>query len=244
MTEYDSSNVAFFAVDEFQLLGFSSRVSDPGAAQKTAERMPLGESLQRKVILKGIEPVTIEQGGWFSTDAGATHEALAAKRGTAQLLAYGVSGNVIGRDFVGAQAAQAVYDPRIVKGDLVQTAARWECDEYERGLIVAHLAARTAAGHTQATPVTNDAQTLTGAVAYLFCSALTLDGYTNVIVTVRDSDDNITYGDLASFTARTVPGAQRLVIAGTIEKYLAISWAYTGAGTSPTWTGLVGVART
>ena len=244
MAEYDSSDVAFFTVDGYSLLGFSSKISDPGAVQKTADRMPLGGSIERKALLSMIEPVTIEQEGWFNTDAAGPHAALDAKRGTTQVVCYGPNGNVIGRLFVGASAPQSKYDPRVVQGDLMRTGARWECTEYERGVIVAHLAARAAAANTQATPVDNGAATTTGAVCYLVATDVTLDGAADLIVTVRKSTDNVNWFDLGAFTARTLIGTQRLVIAGAVPQYLAIAWAWGAGGTDPSWTGLVGVART
>ena len=243
MAEYDSSQVAFFTVDGYSLLGWSAKLDDPGAKAVAVDRTPLGVSLERKSVLSLVEPVTITQEGWFDNAALASHEALSAKRGTSQVLAYGVTGNVIGRDFVGAVAGQSQYDPVTSKGDLHRFNASWECTEHDRGLIVAHLAARTAAGNTQATSVDNAASSAGGAVLYLACTDLTLDGYTDLVVKVRHSTDNSTYTDLGTFTARTLIGAQRLVVAGTVNRYLAISWAYTDAGTDPSWTGLVGVRR-
>ena len=244
MAEYDSSQVAFFTVDGYSLLGFSSRITDPGARLQTVDRTALGETVSRKKMLALIDPVTIAQEGFFDDAAAASHEALKNKRGTDQVLCYGVQGNAIGSHFVGAVAPQAKYDPLISKGDMHRTRAEWECTQRESGLIVAHLAARTTAGNTQATPVDNGAASSTGAVAYLAATALTLGGYTNLAVKVRDSADNVTYADIGSFTVRTTVGAERIVIAGTVRRYLAISWAWTGAGAGQSFTGLVGVART
>ena len=244
MAEYDSSDVAFFTVDGYELLGFSSTIRDSGAVQMTADRTPLGAALSRKRLLGIIEPVTIEQEGWFADDAVGPHTALDAKRGTTQVVTYGPEGNSVGRIFIGASSPQTRYDPIVAKGDAIRTGARWECTEYERGLLLATLTARAAAGNTQATSIDNGAASLTGAVAYLACTSLTLDGAADLVVKVRESADNINFTDLASFTALAAVGAQRLVIAGTVKQYLAISWAWGAGGTAPTWTGLVGIART
>lgn len=130
------------------------------------------------------------------------------------------------------------------------------------------------AGHTGSTPSINGEQTVTvtgantftipvnvtvggtggtftrgktnnGGVAYLQVTQLVLGGYTNWVVKVRHSVDNITFADLATFTVRTAIGAERLpVVAGTaVNRYLATSVALTGAGSGPSITCMVGFAR-
>jgi hypothetical protein len=87
-------------------------------------------------------------------------------------------------------------------------------------------------------------KTTSGGTVYLQMTGLVLGGYTNAIVTLRDSPDDIAYSDVASFTAMTAIGAQRLAVAGTIERYTAISVAFTGAGADESATFLAALART
>lgn len=73
--------------------------------------------------------------------------------------------------------------------------------------------------------------TQTNAVAHLHVPALTLGGYTNLIVKVRHSSDNATFTDAGTFSAITVAGtAASVTITGQIKRYRAMSWAWTGAG--------------
>lgn len=84
-----------------------------------------------------------------------------------------------------------------------------------------------------------------GGNADLQMLALTLGGFTNSVIKVRHSIDNSTWTDLATFTARTAIGAERIVIpAGTlINRWTAISWAYGGAGSGQTVTPFVALNR-
>jgi len=56
---------------------------------------------------------------------------------------------------------------------------------------------------------------------------------------IKHSADNVTYADLITFT--DIPGtgrsAQRVVVSGTVNRYLKASWAPTDAGnTAPFFT--------
>ena len=90
--------------------------------------------------------------------------------------------------------------------------------------------------------------TSTGAAAYLQVSALTLGGFSNISVALRDSADNVTFADVgsATFTAVTAaPAAERLRPSGEIRRYTAARWSFTGASNAiqQTATFMMGVAR-
>jgi hypothetical protein len=89
------------------------------------------------------------------------------------------------------------------------------------------------------------AKTVNGGTGYLQVTAITLGGYTNVIVKLRHSVDNITFVDLVTFTAKIAIGAERIALAaGTaVNRYLSSSIAFTGAGSGPSCTYLVGFSR-
>jgi hypothetical protein len=68
-------------------------------------------------------------------------------------------------------------------------------------------------------------------IADLHVPALDLGGGTNVVVTLRDSADGVTFANVTSgaFTAVTLAGtSQRLSATGQIRRYRAITWAFTG----------------
>jgi hypothetical protein len=85
--------------------------------------------------------------------------------------------------------------------------------------------------------------TQAGGAAYLQVTALSLGGYTNVVAKVRHSADDSSYVDLVTFAAKTAIGSERATVAGTVYRHLASSWAFTGSGSNPSVTFMVGFAR-
>jgi hypothetical protein len=86
-------------------------------------------------------------------------------------------------------------------------------------------------------------KTVAGAAAYLEMTAIALGGHTAAQVTIRDSVDDITFGDLVAFAPRTTVGAERVTVAGDVERYTAVSLDLTGAGSGPSVTYWAGIAR-
>lgn len=80
------------------------------------------------------------------------------------------------------------------------------------------------------------ANTRLGGVGYQFVSALS--GFTGFIGKIRSSPDDITYADLITFTNVTAaPAAERLTVAGTIDRYLSFNGDVTGAGSITPFVG-------
>jgi hypothetical protein len=88
------------------------------------------------------------------------------------------------------------------------------------------------------------ASTVNGGSGYLNATIVTVGGATNIVVTIRDSADDVTYANLLSFTALTALGAERVTVSGTINRYTAAQWSWTGGASSSTATFMVGLART
>jgi hypothetical protein len=84
-----------------------------------------------------------------------------------------------------------------------------------------------------------------GGVGYLQVSALDLDGGTNIVIIIKDSDDDITFNDLITFTAVTsAPDAERATVADQVERYTLTEHEFTGgAGGSRTSTFATGFVR-
>jgi hypothetical protein len=239
----DSSNVAFALIDGYSILGVSTDIKDPGLEHESRDLLFLGESLKHKK-LNGVDSCDIEQTGAFDDAAGSIHAALKAPANN-RVFSWGAAGNTIGKHFAGALVDQVSYNPTdIAGGEFVMASAKYSCTEREDGLIIANHAARGAAGDTEATYVDSTASSALGGVGYLQLSALTLGGYTNLVVKVRHSADHAAWADLLTFTARTAIGAERKTVAtNPIERYLAIIWAWTGAGAGPSATFAVGFTR-
>jgi hypothetical protein len=84
-----------------------------------------------------------------------------------------------------------------------------------------------------------------GAIVDLHVLALTLGGFTNLVVTPLHSADNSVFVSMGStFAAVTTPGvAERKTFTGQIERYVAVSGDFTGAGSGQSVVPLVLVSR-
>ena len=67
-----------------------------------------------------------------------------------------------------------------------------------------------------------------GAIAYLVCDNLNLDSGTALQVDIIDSDDDVTFVDLMTFTALTAIGSERKTVAGNIDRYTQTQHEFTG----------------
>ena len=69
-----------------------------------------------------------------------------------------------------------------------------------------------------------------GGVGYVEADALALDGGTALQVIIKDSDDDITFIDLITFTAiASAPAAERKTVAGNVERYTLTEHEFTDA---------------
>ncbi len=72
------------------------------------------------------------------------------------------------------------------------------------------------------------ANTNAGGSGYLQVTAYA--GFTNVVVKIMHSPDDITYAALITFTTVTAIGAERKTVTGTVDRYLSSNGVKTGAG--------------
>ena len=80
------------------------------------------------------------------------------------------------------------------------------------------------------------ANTRLGGVGYQFVSAFS--GFSGFIGKIRMSPDDITYADAITFTNVTAaPAAERLTVAGVIDRYLCFNGDVTGAGSITPFVG-------
>ena len=245
MAKYGSDQIAFFLVGGYSLRGFLTDFSDE-VEKLTEESTVLGDSWQQFSDV-GLKRAALAQNGYYDDAAGASNEALVGLSGSDRVAMYGLAGNVIGRSFRGmAGALQATYQRVMQRGALHRANATYKIDgAFEDGKLVhAHSAETTASGNSQASSVDNAASSANGGSAYVAVSALTLGGYTNVTLKTRHSADNSTFADLANFTnVAAAPTAERVAVAGTINRYTASLWLFNGAGAGPSVTFAMGVVR-
>jgi hypothetical protein len=113
----------------------------------------------------------------------------------------------------------------------------------ERGNVLHPLGAEVATNNTAGVDSTLVSGSTNGGVAYMITTAVTGTGGPTNTVKVQHSTNNSTWADLATFTAQTAVGSQRIVVASgtTVNRYLRAQW--TIAGTTPSFTFAVLFAR-
>lgn len=80
------------------------------------------------------------------------------------------------------------------------------------------------------------ASTVAGGAGYLQVTAAS--GFTNFVGKIRDSADDLTYSDLVTFADNVAaPFAERVEVAGTVDRYLAFDGNVTGSGSITAFAG-------
>lgn len=81
------------------------------------------------------------------------------------------------------------------------------------------------------------ADSANGAAGYLQVSACT--GFANFVAKLRDSPDDTTYADLITFADNvSAPFAERLTVAGVVDRYVCVDGNVTGTGSITAFVGL------
>ena len=157
---------------------------------------------------------------------------------------WGFNGKTAGDYFVGGQFLDMKAGPKAPPKLKTRFSFEGTPDgAVEPGQIILAKAEQTADGDTESSSIDNTASSAGGGAGYLQVFDLDLDGADGLAVKVRDSADNITFSDLVSFTALTDDGAERVAAAGAVDRYLAVSWDFTGSPGSPTAEIFAGFAR-
>ena len=244
MPNYGPSN-AFLFVTGAELSGYTFDMSE-GQEHAVQPSHGLGDTMEESLPV-GIMKTILETGnGFYDESVGNINAAYQSMGATRQLACYGFAGKTLGKDAIIIDGTYANQWKRTATRDGITLGKATHTVDGRRwqGKIVHPATAVTADGNTQSTPVDNAASSASGGVADLHVAALTLGGYTSVTVKVRHSADNVTYADLCTFTVVTAIGfAERQTIAGTINRYLAISYEFNGAGSGQSISPLVVVAR-
>jgi hypothetical protein len=168
--------------------------------------------------------------------------ALLAFQAANGVLMYGLEGDTIGNPCYLIEGLRASIGRQASRDALTRITADFKsASGIHEGVIIANLAARAEAAET--TTVDNAASTANGSRSYLNITALTLGGYTNVVIKMRDSTDDITFADHANFTARTAIGSEMVLVTGTVNRYLQTQVVFGGAGSSESVTYAVGTVR-
>lgn len=244
MTRYGSANVGFLLVGGMDVLGDVTQLEDVREAL-TEDVTVLGDAWEQHAAV-GVKRYTLSQQGFYNDAANRSNAALITP-GASKVLAFAPEGNTLGKRFVGSGMVEASYTRQLSRGALHKANAEYLANTaHDEGIILHALGAETAAsGNTEgASSQDNLASSALGGAAYLQVTALTLGGFTNVTFKVRHSADDVTYADLATFAVvAAAPAAERVAVAGTVNRHLAHSWLFNGAGGGQSVSYVVGFAR-
>ena len=163
---------------------------------------------------------------------------------TVQELMYALEGNTIGNEGMGVDSVRAEIIRQATRDALHRLEASFKATtSADKGKVMASHTARTSAS-AATTTVDNLASNTLGAVGYLGTSVLTLGGYTDITVKIRDSTDDISFADLITFAAVTsAPASERAIVLGTVNRYAHTTVTFGGAGSSETTTYAVIMRR-
>lgn len=246
MTRQGSAQAAIVLYDGYDIRGQTTEY-DLAVESPVEDTTVLGitDITQEPV---GYVGATLDLKGFYDDAAGAINQALVGVA-TEGVLCLGVEGNALGKRFFGATSGIGFAYKRLVKvGGLHRAEAQFVCsgafDDGDGARILYPLQTITAAV-AGSTALDGGASSSGGGAGYLQVPALTLGGYTSVTVAIQDSADGATgWATIATFTAVTAaPAAQAVAIAGTIRRYTRVTVTLNGAGSGPSITLFVGLAR-
>lgn len=238
MAEFGAPDVGFVLLGGRSLVGYLTEIQDSHEAV-VRESTGLGDAVDSWAkVGRNFSDVKI-LGIYNSTDFVTAVEVTAD-----QVLMYCLEGNTVGNEFTGLDAVRGEMTRQAVRDELHRLEAAFKsASGLDKGKIMAdHVARTSATGVT--TTVDNAASNADGAVGYLGVSVLTLGGYTNLQVKIRDSTNDVSFADLISFaTVTSAPAVERKVVTGTVNRYAHTTISFGGSGSSETTTYAVGMRR-
>ena len=229
------------------LLGGYNIISDllEITGKKTAvleETTVLGDSVDSYANVGNAFPVTKYEDGKLMGFYPGSASALLAFQQASGVLVYGLEGDTIGNPSIAVEGLRSTISRQATRDALTRIEAEFKsASGIHEAVIIANLAARAEAAET--ITVDNAAATTTGSRSYLNITALTLGGYTNVVIKMRDSTDDITFVDHANFTAATGITSEMVLVTGAVSRYLQTQVVFGGAGSGESVTYAVSTSR-
>jgi hypothetical protein len=210
----------------------------PVGTVETADASTFGR--QSKVKVAGQKDAKLTAEGLFShanITAADVDDVLSAALGVENVLwLYGPAGDAIGARAVGLVAIESSYEVSSDVGDVVSVKAEAEASSgngLEAGVFLFSGSAPIGVT-TQGASHDAGALTSNGAVAHLQFPDVA-GAAPSVTVKVQHSADNVTFADLATFTAVAADfNAQRIQVAGTVNRYTRAVVTFGGTTTAAT----------
>jgi hypothetical protein len=244
VARFGSDDVGFLLVSGQNILGDSTNLEDTREAI-LEEITALGDAWQQHEYV-GVKRYELTQQGFFNDATDRSNAALITP-GASKVLSFAPQGNSLGKPMISSPMVQVNYARQLSRGALHKANASYVSEgSHDEGIILHALGAETAAsGNTEgASSQDAGASSANGGGGVVQVTALALGGYTSVTFKVRHSSDDVTYADLVTFTNVTAaPAAERKTVTGTVNRHLACSWAFNGAGAANSVSFAVGFAR-
>lgn len=221
-----------FWLDGYKLTSNASNV-EVGAECDQIDAGAYGNAV--KGYLAGRAESRIEFEGFFDDAVTATHPALKTPGGATNKLAgvaYGNNATPTTGDIACAMPVhQSNYQVSSEIDGVVAVKASLKCvgTALEWGTLLANLTGVSADGDTAS--VDNAASSADGGVGYLFLTGVSAGD--TIEVKIQDSANNSTWADLITFTLNgSAIGAERVEVAGTVDRYLQVVYDVTGSAVS------------
>jgi hypothetical protein len=184
-----------------------------------------------KAFIPGLDTSTFTLSGWLDVDATADahfDQMNDFKAAAAEPLTYAPGGLSLGTGLQMAGVLESQFGTGSQVADKVTFALGCQTSgPTEFGVSLHDLTAETIDGDGTGVDLTT-ASTTSGAVAHLHVTAFS--GLTSAVVTIADSANNSTFATIGTFATATGLTSERLVITGTIRRYVRYSLDVTGTG--------------
>lgn len=228
---HGSSEIAVLLIGGYSFLGNKIQGVNRKVTEGLEKTHGLGDAWE-ETSNTGVPKGTFAQNGAFFDDTtNRMHTALKASAGVSRVGLVAWGGNSLGSTCTGfAGILGCEYEVLGQLGRLTKANVTYGVSgAVEEGVLLQAHAALTA--NTTGTSVDNTAASTNGAAGYLEYSAFS--GFTGVAVKFQHSTDNSSWSDITggAFTSVTsAPGAQRIAMTGTINRYTRMVVTVTGSG--------------
>jgi hypothetical protein len=241
MAKYGIDDFAFLVYDGIDIAAITTGFTDE--LENTVEAVNAGGESVVVSDFVGLQRFSAEQSGFYDSVAAEAFED--AETTEDHVVCYTIEGNVRGQHVECiAGGVKTNFARQIKRAEFAKATLKLSANTaFDHAVLIDYLRAHGAAANTDASYVDGVGASPNGGAGYIQLTALDLDGHTSLTVKLRHSDDHITFVDLASFTNLAAVGAERIAIAVNINRYTSISWAWNGAGGTPSATFLVGLNR-
>lgn len=233
---FQYSNQTRIAVDGLSQSAYTRGV-DVSRSVETADVTTLVDTARQSI--PGLASGKVSFKGLFDPTPDAAEAALLGSA-TNAIVQVAPAGFALGNPVYACQAVETDYQIGSTVGDAVSADfSVLSNGNLDYGYSLHDLTAESATGNGSA--FDGGAASTTGGVAYLNVTAVSGAGASATVVVQGSSNGTTGWAAVATFTAATSTGAQRIAVSGSVARYLRATW--TVAGTTPSITFTVSFAR-